>query len=46
MPAVTIPSGRAANGLPLGFQLIGERGADLRALQTAAWAAAALPAFR
>jgi Asp-tRNA(Asn)/Glu-tRNA(Gln) amidotransferase A subunit family amidase len=46
MPAVTIPSGRAANGLPLGFQLIGERGADLRVLQTAAWAAAALPAFR
>jgi Asp-tRNA(Asn)/Glu-tRNA(Gln) amidotransferase A subunit family amidase len=46
MPAVTIPSGRAANGLPLGFQLIGERGADLRVLQTAAWAAAVLPAFR
>ena len=46
MPAVTIPSGRVANGLPLGFQLIGERGADLRTLQTAAWIAAALPEFR
>ncbi|MDQ7980530.1 amidase [Paraburkholderia sp. SARCC-3016] len=46
MPAVTIPSGRAANGLPLGFQLIGERDADLSLLQYAAWAQATLPAFR
>jgi Asp-tRNA(Asn)/Glu-tRNA(Gln) amidotransferase A subunit family amidase len=46
MPAVTIPSGRAANGLPLGFQLIGERDADLSVLQFAAWAQATLPAFR
>jgi len=46
MPAVTIPSGRAANGLPLGFQLIGERDADLNLLQYAAWAQATLPAFR
>ncbi|GAB7524954.1 amidase [Paraburkholderia sp. 2C] len=46
MPAVTLPSGRAANGLPLGFQLIGERDADLKVLQFAAWAQATLPAFR
>jgi Asp-tRNA(Asn)/Glu-tRNA(Gln) amidotransferase A subunit family amidase len=46
MPAVTIPSGRAANGLPLGFQLIGARDADLSVLQFAAWAQATLPAFR
>ncbi|HEY3600252.1 MAG TPA: amidase [Paraburkholderia sp.] len=46
MPAVTIPSGRSANGLPLGFQLIGERGADMQVLQIAAWAKATLPAFR
>jgi amidase len=45
MPAVTLPSGRAANGLPLGFQLIGARDADLPLLQAAAWAQAALPAF-
>jgi Asp-tRNA(Asn)/Glu-tRNA(Gln) amidotransferase A subunit family amidase len=46
MPAVTLPSGRAANGLPLGFQLVGARGADLALLQSAAWAQATLPAFR
>jgi amidase len=32
--------------LPLGFQLIGERDADLSLLQYAAWAQATLPAFR
>ncbi|RKE37613.1 amidase [Paraburkholderia sp. BL23I1N1] len=46
MPAVTIPSGRSAKGLPLGFQLAGDRGADLSMLQIAAWVKAALPAFR
>jgi len=37
VPAVTVPSGRSQNGLPLGFQLLGIHGDDLRTLQTAAW---------
>ncbi|CAB3751867.1 amidase [Paraburkholderia humisilvae] len=45
MPAVTIPSGRTANGLPLGLQLIGARDADRSVLEFAAWAQAVLPAF-
>ncbi len=35
LPAVTIPAGRAANGLPLGMQLVGRYGADEELL---AWA--------
>lgn len=35
MPAVTVPAGRAANGLPLGFQCIARYGADESLL---AWA--------
>lgn len=35
MPAVTLPAGRAANGLPLGLQLVGAFGEDERLL---AWA--------
>ncbi|MFC0396857.1 amidase [Paraburkholderia rhizosphaerae] len=45
MPAVTIPSGRTADGMPLGLQLIGARDTDLSVLQFAAWAQATLPAF-
>ncbi len=36
MPAVTLPAGRAANGLPLGLQLVAPAGADERLL---AWSA-------
>jgi amidase len=36
-PAVTIPSGFTADGLPLGLQIVGDIGNDLRTLQTAAW---------
>lgn len=37
VPAVTVPSGRSQNGLPLGFQVLGRYGDDLQTLQTAAW---------
>jgi Asp-tRNA(Asn)/Glu-tRNA(Gln) amidotransferase A subunit family amidase len=38
VPAVTIPSGWSANGLPLGLQIVAPFGRDKTALQTAAWA--------
>lgn len=41
-PAVTLPVATAANGLPLGIQLVGRYREDLRLLETAAWAEAAL----
>ncbi|MDE1182181.1 amidase [Paraburkholderia sp.] len=37
VPAVTVPSGKSKNGMPLGFQVIGRHGDDLPVLQTAAW---------
>jgi Asp-tRNA(Asn)/Glu-tRNA(Gln) amidotransferase A subunit family amidase len=37
VPAVTVPSGRSQEGLPLGFQVLGRHGGDLQTLQTAAW---------
>lgn len=37
VPAVTVPSGKAASGMPLGLQVIGDVGQDLATLQTAAW---------
>jgi Asp-tRNA(Asn)/Glu-tRNA(Gln) amidotransferase A subunit family amidase len=37
MPAVNLPLAQGANGLPLGFQLIGARGTDARLLRTARW---------
>lgn len=36
-PAVTIPVLQAANGLPMGLQLVGRRGDDARLLRTARW---------
>ena len=41
-PAVTIPAFSAANGLPMGLQLVGRRGEDARLLRTARWLAAHL----
>lgn len=35
MPAVTVPVLRAANGLPMGVQIVTDRGQDARALQIA-----------
>jgi Asp-tRNA(Asn)/Glu-tRNA(Gln) amidotransferase A subunit family amidase len=37
MPAVTLPLMQAANGLPLGVQLVGARHCDARLLRTARW---------
>ncbi|MGI3779023.1 MAG: amidase family protein, partial [Janthinobacterium lividum] len=44
VPAVTLPVAIAANGLPLGIQLVGRYREDLHLLRTAAWAEAALAA--
>ena len=37
MPAITLPLLRGANGMPLGVQLVGQRGDDARLLRTAHW---------
>jgi Asp-tRNA(Asn)/Glu-tRNA(Gln) amidotransferase A subunit family amidase len=37
MPAVSLPLMQGANGLPLGVQLVGQRGNDARLLRTANW---------
>jgi Asp-tRNA(Asn)/Glu-tRNA(Gln) amidotransferase A subunit family amidase len=39
MPAVTLPLLQAGNGLPLGVQLVGQKGDDARLLRTARWLA-------
>jgi Asp-tRNA(Asn)/Glu-tRNA(Gln) amidotransferase A subunit family amidase len=39
VPAITVPSGRGPNGLPLGTQLIGAPLADSELLATAKWTA-------
>ena len=36
-PAVTLPAGWGANGLPLGIQIVGPHRNDLRVLKTAKW---------
>lgn len=36
-PAITLPLLQAANGLPMGIQLVGRRGDDARLLRTANW---------
>jgi Asp-tRNA(Asn)/Glu-tRNA(Gln) amidotransferase A subunit family amidase len=43
LPAITIPAGRAHNGLPLGLQLVAPFGADEQLLAWAALLAARLP---
>jgi Asp-tRNA(Asn)/Glu-tRNA(Gln) amidotransferase A subunit family amidase len=39
MPALNLPLMQGANGLPLGVQLVGQRGSDARLLRTAKWLA-------
>ena len=39
MPALTLPLMHAANGLPIGVQLVGPRHGDARLLRTARWLA-------
>lgn len=41
-PAVSLPMGTLANGLPIGLQLVGARGSDLRLLELAAACASTL----
>ncbi|KPC66702.1 amidase family protein [Streptomyces chattanoogensis] len=36
LPSLSLPAGRAANGLPLGLQVVGAQGADEQLLQAAA----------
>lgn len=42
MPAINLPLLQAANGLPVGVQLVGRVGDDARLLRTARWLAAAI----
>ena len=44
MPSVTLPLMQAANGLPMGVQLVGRRHADARLLRTARWLTASAAA--
>jgi len=37
MPSLTLPLMQGANGLPMGIQLVGQRGRDARLLRTARW---------
>jgi Asp-tRNA(Asn)/Glu-tRNA(Gln) amidotransferase A subunit family amidase len=41
-PAVTLPLLQGADGLPIGVQLVGQRGDDARLLRTANWLAGAI----
>jgi aspartyl-tRNA(Asn)/glutamyl-tRNA(Gln) amidotransferase subunit A len=41
-PAVSLPMGHLPNGLPVGLQLVGARGSDLRLLELASVCAATL----
>jgi len=43
-PAVSIPMGTLPNGMPIGLQLVGARGSDLRLLELAAVCASSLDA--
>ena len=43
-PAVSIPMGTLRNGMPIGMQLVGARGSDLRLLELAAVCASSLDA--
>ena len=42
VPCVTVPAGTGPNGLPLGIQIVGRRGADRAVLAFARWVEAAL----
>jgi aspartyl-tRNA(Asn)/glutamyl-tRNA(Gln) amidotransferase subunit A len=40
LPAINVPLLQAANGMPIGVQLVGRRNFDARLLRTARWLAA------
>lgn len=42
-PALTLPAGLGSRGLPLGIQLVGQIGEDLKLLHTARWCEGILP---
>ena len=42
VPCVTVPAGVGPNGLPLGIQIVGQRGEDREVLAWAQWVAAAV----
>ena len=42
VPCVTVPAGVGPNGVPLGIQIVGPRGADAAVLAWAQWVAAAI----
>ena len=44
MPALTLPLMNAANGMPIGVQLVGPRHGDARLLRTARWLASRVEA--
>ncbi|MBF7688164.1 amidase [Acinetobacter sp. EC24] len=46
LPTVTIPSGLSRDFLPIGLQLIGQAGCDLKVLKFAQWISNRLPEFK
>ena len=46
MPAITVPAGQAANGLPLGLQCVGAFGEDAQLITTTVRAAHDLERIR
>ena len=42
VPCVTVPAGVGPNGMPLGIQVVGRRGADRAVLAWSQWVAAAI----
>jgi len=46
LPAITLPAGTAANGMPIGIQLIGPRGAEAGLFALARQLDAHLAAYR
>ena len=45
-PAITLPVGRAPNGLPISLQLVGLAGGDDELVATARWCETVLPRWR
>ncbi|CAG0949932.1 amidase [Burkholderiales bacterium] len=45
-PAISLPAGRAPNGLPVGAQLVAAAGSDAALLSAAAWCESALPRWQ
>jgi len=37
LPAITVPAMQGSNGMPIGVQMVADRGEDARLLRTAKW---------